>query len=148
MAYKTTIAGLRHKRARLAGEIEAAEHALTKQREAMAALDATLRLFHPAADPEHIATVRPYNRCLNFRHGEMSRYCREALRDAGCPLNTRQVTEYVMRAKGLARDDTALWPRVRHQVNKALTRMTRRGRVRQLASEPEAWWELVGHHVS
>lgn len=66
MEYKTTIAGLRRKRAHLAGEIEAAAQRLAKDRAALAALDATPRLFHPDADPEHIVTIRPPLRCLNF----------------------------------------------------------------------------------
>jgi hypothetical protein len=144
MSYKTTINGLRRKRAHLAGEIEMAARRLAKDRVALAALDATLRLFHPEADPEQIVTIRPALRCLNFRHGEQRRYCLEALRDAGRPLSTRQITEYVMRAKGLARDNTVPWRRVREQVRRVLARMAQRGTVRQIVSEPEAWWELVG----
>lgn len=144
MGYKTTISGLRRKRAHLAGEIEAGAHRLVQDRAALAALDATLRLFHPDANPEQIVTIRPARRCLNFRHGEQRRYCLEALRDAGCPLSTRQITEYVMRAKGLALDDGLPWVRIREQVRRVLMRTAKRGLMRQLVSEPEAWWELVG----
>src|SRR5579862_7208960 len=101
MRYTYAISALRHKRARLAGEIEAAERAIAKQRATLATVDATLRLFHPDADPEHITAIRPIARDMVFRHGERRRLCREAMRDAGTPIPTRMVTEYVMRAKGL-----------------------------------------------
>jgi hypothetical protein len=143
MAHKTTIAGLRRKRAHVAGEIEAMAQRLVKDQQALAALDATLRLVHPDADPEQIVTIRPSLRCLNFRHGEQPRYCLEALRDTGRPLSTRQIADYVMRAKGLARDNLALGRRVREQTRRSLARMLRRGAVRQLLGEPEGWWELV-----
>jgi hypothetical protein len=39
--------------------IEAAERKLDKDRETLALLDATLRLFHPDADPNHITAIRP-----------------------------------------------------------------------------------------
>jgi hypothetical protein len=68
MANKTIIGGLRHKRARLAGEIEAQAQRLAKDREALAALNATLRLFHPDADPEAIVTIRPSLRCVKSNY--------------------------------------------------------------------------------
>ncbi len=141
--YTYAIAALRKRRAYLAGEIERAEEALAKQREALAALDATLRLFHPDADPEAIVAVRATHRCLLFHHGEQRRLCLEALRDAGGPMPTRLVIEYVMRAKNLRLDDRDFRPAIREQVRGALVRMARDGRVRKLVSEPEAWWELT-----
>ncbi len=43
--------GLRRKRARIAGEIEAAERKLIPKREALAQIDALLRLFDPGSNP-------------------------------------------------------------------------------------------------
>ena len=143
MRYTYAISGLRRKRATLAGEIEAAERAIAKQREALVALDATLRLFHPDADPAHIASIRPQVRNVWFRHGERRRFAMEALRDAGAPLPTRLVAEYVMRAKGMDLEDRPLRAAVRKQVHLALLRLAARGTVRKLMSEPEAWWELA-----
>jgi hypothetical protein len=89
--YTYAIAGLRDKRARLAGETEAAERAIAKQREAVAALDATMRLFHPDADPAYITSIHPIGRSYFFRRGKRMRFCVEALRDAGAPLPTPAV---------------------------------------------------------
>jgi hypothetical protein len=144
MRYYYAIAALRHKRARLAGEIEQAERAIAKQRETLATLDATLRLFHPDADPAHITAIRPIARLSLFRHGEQRRLCREALRDAGAPLPTRLVTEYLMRAKGLDPSDRPLRRQMLEHTRLSLMRIEARGGVRKIVVEPEVWWELVG----
>jgi hypothetical protein len=47
MRYTYAISGLRRKRAHLMGEIEQAERETAKLRDQLAAVDATLRLFHP-----------------------------------------------------------------------------------------------------
>ena len=137
------ISALRHKRARLSGEIEAAERALAKQRANLALIDGTLRLFHPDADPEHITPIRPIARCVLFRHGEQSRLVREALLDAGAPISTQLVTEYVMRAKGVDMSDIPFRADIREQVRMALRRLEAKGAVRKITVAPEAWWELV-----
>ena len=56
MAAKHTfvISGLRDKRARLAGKIEAAQRELMKQHETLATLDAVIRMFKPDGNPELI----------------------------------------------------------------------------------------------
>ena len=144
MRYTYAISALRHKRARLAGEIEAAESRLAKQRETLATLDATLRLFHPDAGPSHITSVRPISRGILFRHGEQRRLCREAIRDAGAPIPTRLVCEYVMRAKGLDVGDRPFRAEMLEMVRPALKRMEARALVRKIIVEPEVWWELVG----
>jgi hypothetical protein len=52
------------------------------------------------------------------------------------------VTEYVMRAKGIDREDKAVWAAAREHVRTALLRMVARGTVRRVVAEPEAWWDL------
>ena len=143
MRYTYAISALRHKRARLAGEIEAAERAIAKRRAELAALDGTLRLFHPEADPSHIVSVRPIWRGIYFRQGERPRLCLEALRDAGAPLPTPRIAEYVMRAKGMDVADRPLRGTVLVFMHKALARLVDKGLVRKIVVEPEAWWELV-----
>jgi len=58
------IIALRRKRAHLAGEIEAAQRALMKQRHALSMLDAVLNIFEPATNPELIPPIRPVKRGL------------------------------------------------------------------------------------
>ena len=134
MAQRDTflILGLRRKRARLA-----------PVREALTQVDALIRLFE-GSNPELIPPIRPTPRCLFFRHGEQQRLCVAALREAGRPLPTRKVTDYVMLAKGLPSGNAAVREKVAQQTRTALVRLEKRGKVRRVVCEPEMWWELVG----
>jgi hypothetical protein len=96
------IHALRRKRARLAGEIQAAQAAISRQRDSLATLDAVIRMFEPTSNPEPIAPIRPVSqRQLYFRRGEQLRLCLSALRDAGKPVSARYVAEYAWDAKSL-----------------------------------------------
>ena len=140
MRHTHTISGLRDKRARLAGEIKAAEKALAERRDELAALDTTLLLFHPDTDPAQIPSIRPSMRDLTFRRGEKRRLVLEALRKAGGPLSTRGVTDYVMRLRGI---DPGIRREVQYSMRQGLSGLWRLGMVRKLMSEPEAWWDLA-----
>jgi hypothetical protein len=138
------IHALRRKRARLAGEIDAAQRAIARQREALATLDAVIRMFEPDSNPDLIAPIRPVGRrCLYFRHGEQSKLAVCALREAGKPVAARYVAEFAMAAKGLNPE-----PRVRAMITEsvrgALERLAAKGLVRKLVEWPETWWELAG----
>jgi len=138
------IMGLHRKRARLAGDIRAAERRLAKQREALAQVDAVIRLFQPQSDPELIPPIRPTPRCLFFRHGEQTRLCVDALREARKPLRARAVAEYAILAKGLPTDDWRVMETVRERIRYALARLEKKGVVRRIVDAPETWWELAG----
>lgn len=138
------IMGLHRKRARIAGEIEAAERRLAPKREALAQVDALIRLFDPQTNPELIPAIRPASRrCMFFRHGEMSRLCRDALREAQGPLRARAVAEYALAAKGLEGVEPGVRGLVVEQVRVALYRLAKRGAVQRVVREPEVWWEVV-----
>ena len=143
MADTFVISGLRRKRAHLAGEIEAAQRALAKQRETLATLDAVILLFEPTGNPDLIPAIRPVSRrCLYFRRGEQPRLCLSALREAGKPVSTRYVAEYVMQAKGLDVE-----PRVQAKITEnlrvVLARLAAKGITRKVVVWPDAWWELA-----
>jgi hypothetical protein len=72
------ILALRRKRAHIAGEREAAERRIVPLRATLAQLDAVIRLFEPAGNPEMIPSIRPSRRNLFFRHGEQTRLCVES----------------------------------------------------------------------
>lgn len=96
------IIALRRKRAHLGGEIAQAAKALAKQRGMLATLDAVINLFEPASNPELIPPIRPVSRrCSFFRHGELTRLCLSALREAAKPIPCRYVADYAIGAKGL-----------------------------------------------
>lgn len=137
------IMGLRRKRARLAGEVDATERKLAKQRAELAQVDAVIRLFEPHTNPELIPAIRPTPRGLFFRHGEQVRLCLSALRKAGKPLRAAAVTEYAMLAKGLPVEDRHARAEIAEQIRTALYRLEKRGVVRRIIRAPEAWWELA-----
>jgi hypothetical protein len=136
------IIGLRRKRARLAGEIEALEQKAVPLREALAQIDALLRLFE-GSNPELIPAIRPAPRCLFFRHGEQQRLCLAALREAQGPMKTGAIAEYAILAKGIPTDDWHVRERVTGHIRIALGRLEKRAKVRRVVREPETWWELV-----
>ena len=144
MRYTYAISALRDKRARLSGEIEAAERGIAKNRESLAAIDATLRLFHPAADPSYITPIWPKWRGVYFRNGERTRLCLEALREAGGPTTQPKIAEYVMRAKAMDPADRPLRAVIVNNVGVSLFRLSKAGVVRKIIAEPEVWWELAG----
>jgi len=137
------IMGLRRKRARMAGEIEAGERRLAPIRETLAQVDDLIRLFD-GSNPELIPAIRPTPRCLFFRHGEQQRLCVDALREAQGPRRTRWVADYLTAAKGLPDDNAGVRAATLEQTRTALMRLERRGMVRRVMREPEVWWELVG----
>jgi len=143
MRYTYAISALRDRRARLAGEIEAAERRTAKLRQDMANIDATLRLFHPDADPSHITPIRPKWRGVYFRNGERTRLCLEALRDAGGPLRQGGIAEYVMRAKGMDPADKPLRAVIVNNVGVSLARLAKLGTVRRVIVAPDTWWEVT-----
>jgi hypothetical protein len=117
------ISGLRRKRARLAGEIEAAERRIAPIRETLAKIDAVLLIFQPGADPALIRSIMPMLRCQHFRHGEQTRLCLSAFRQAKGPATTPQVADHAMKAKGLDADDAAFRTQIIEQVRVALARV-------------------------
>ena len=138
------IMGLHRKRSRLAGEIAQAERRLAPLREALAQVDAVLRLFEPAGNPEMIPAIRPTPRCLFFRHGEQQRLCLDALREAKGPMKASQIMVRAVLAKGIPAEDYRVRERVTDHIRIALHRLEKRGKVRRVIREPEVWWELVG----
>ncbi len=137
------IAALRKKRARIAGEIGQAEGRLAKHRETLATLDAVIRMFESAGNPEPIPAIRPLLKCLYFEHGEHARLCYAALREAGKPVMVQWVADYAIAAKGLE-VDARVRARIVRQTYGALTRLARRGKLRKIIDWPDAWWELAG----
>jgi hypothetical protein len=127
MGNSYAVSALRRKRAHIAGEIEAAERALARQRAALANLDAALLLFDTERDPTLIGAVRPTKRGSYFRHSEQMRLCLAALREAPGPLSNREITAHGMRAKGLDPADEPLRVRISDQTRQLLKRLIKKG---------------------
>jgi len=136
---KYALAALKDKRASLAGEIRDLKAKVAKRQAALAHVDETIRVFEPDFDVDSIPTKRPRKRVKLFRHGELGRLILDALRKAGEPLSTPQITSYIIEAQG--HDESArraLAPRVRGN----LAYLHGRGIVEKIGERTGAKWAL------
>jgi hypothetical protein len=101
MSEPHVIGALRNKRAELAGVVVQLERQLSRQRADLTHLDATLRLFDPTIRLSEIRPRRRYARNTWFRHGECLRLIYDALREAGQPVTTRDLSERIMQIKAI-----------------------------------------------
>src|ERR1700733_4734167 len=106
MADPLSISILRKKREQVIKAISGYERALKEAQADLAHITATLRLFEVATDTTDFPPYVDLNRV--FRRGETTAICRAAIEKEG-PLDTRQLTERVMKAKGLDTADGVLW---------------------------------------
>jgi hypothetical protein len=94
------VAALKERRAAIAGEITSLESRLRYLRQMVEHVDASLRLFSPTLDPDAIPAKKPYRRVKLFNAGELNRLILNALRKAGKPLSTAEVTAAVVQELG------------------------------------------------
>lgn len=99
------ISALRDKRAELSGQIQALEAKIGQHRAYLLHLDATMRLFDPACEPEAILPRRPATRNEWFGQGECARLICDVLRDAPAPVATTAITRRLMERKGIPLGD-------------------------------------------
>jgi hypothetical protein len=103
MAESHVVSALANKRAEIAGMIARAQQQLGQFRADLVHLDATIRLFAPAMEPETIPPKRIRQSDLWFEPGGLSRRVLDALRRAGAPMRScanRQRSPPMMGATG------------------------------------------------
>ena len=105
MADPHSISILRRKRDDIRDAIARYEMKLREAQADLAHVQATLRLFEASGEPKDFPAYIDLNRVL--RRGETTALCFAALAKEG-PLDTRQLTERVMRAKGLDAADKVI----------------------------------------
>lgn len=98
------VSALRQKRAEVGGQVHDLEKKLSRLRATLAAIDTTLRVFSPDADPDTILPKRAYRRTRYFAKGELHRHCLDMLRNAKAPLAASDMAKAAMNAKGLEPD--------------------------------------------
>lgn len=96
---------LRRKRNEIRDTIAAYEMKLKQAQADLAHVQAALRLFEATGRPEDFPPYIDLNRVL--RRGETTQLCLAALAEEG-PLDTRELAERVMKAKGLDYGDKVL----------------------------------------
>ena len=85
---------------------------------------AALRLFEASGRPEDFPAYVDLNRV--FRRGETTAFCIATLRAEG-PLDTRQLTERIMNAKGLNSSDKVLAQAISLRIVQTLRVRAKRG---------------------
>lgn len=138
------VTGLIAKRAELAGRIE---HLQAQVRQATVELDhieASIRIFQPGIDIETLGT-RPVPAIHHAFKGETTRVVLETIRKAGRPIDTTTVTEAVMKARGLDRQDAAMFRLMSKRVGACLRHWEReRGAIKSMAGPGQVKLWMVG----
>lgn len=102
MAETHVVSGLTAKRSELAGLLEHHQNEIQRLSADLGHIDATLKLFDPKIDLRTIRTKNYQDRSGRFRPGEAHRAILDTLRVAGQPLSSREMTERIIAARGLA----------------------------------------------
>jgi hypothetical protein len=127
MAESHVVSALANKRAEIAGMIARAQQQLGQFRADLVHLDATIRLFAPAMEPETIPPKRIRQSDLRFEAGGLSRRVLDALRRAGAPIRAPDLVRAVMIDTGLDPADRASFVRIQWKVTDTLSRLDKRG---------------------
>lgn len=126
MAEALSISILRKKREQVIKTITAYETKLKEAQADLAHITATLRLFEVAEDTTDFPPYVDLNRV--FRRGETTSICKAAIEKEGA-LDTRQLTERVMKAKGLDTADRVLWNTIALRVVQTMRCHAMKGRM-------------------
>lgn len=105
MGEPIAVLALRRRRDQISGVIAEYERKIREAQHDLVHVVASLRLFELTGDPSDFPPYIDLNRLL--RRGETTRLCLAALAAEG-PLDTRELAQRVMRAKGLNPDDKVL----------------------------------------
>ena len=139
------VTGLIAKRAEIAGEIENMQAQLKAKVIELDHVEACIRIFKPDIDVEEIAPRKVPTAHHAFR-GEVSRIILEALRTTTLPLSTGDLTERVMRERGLDVSDASLKRTMSRRVGACLNHWRRvRGIVKSMPGPgQQLLWEIGG----
>jgi hypothetical protein len=105
MGEPIAILALRRRRDHISGVIAEYERKIKEAQHDLIHIVASLRLFELTGDPSEFPPYIDLNRLL--RRGETTKICLAALTAEG-PLDTRELTQRVMRAKGVNAGDKVL----------------------------------------
>ena len=138
------VSALKDKRIKLATHIEGLQAQLRQSVTDLDHIEAALRLFDPEVDIGELGP-RKVPQVLTDTRGDTGRVILDTLRTAMRPLSTNQVTEAVMKARGLDTNDKGLCRLMSKRTFANLKHWHRkRGMVRPMPGPgQEFMWELV-----
>ena len=125
MADPHILTTLRSKRDDIQAAIEAYEAKIEAAKRDLSAVNAVLRLYELDGERREFPAYVDLGRL--WKRGEISAICRQALEQEG-PLDTRELAERVIRAKGLDEDDKVLRQTVTFRIVQVLSIAAKRGR--------------------
>jgi hypothetical protein len=138
-----TVNALRNMRARLTGEIQMHNREIGRLRAELIHLDATLRLFDPATDPEIIPALRLLPRRADyFGRGELTQRVYDAFRENGT-VSAKELAEQAMAEKNVPDDDRALRKEFRDRFQGILHNLRRKRTVEKIGHGPGVRWKLA-----
>lgn len=130
------------KRAEIAGHIHDLERRLVQHRADLAHIDAAITLFDESVAVDAIEPRRPVQKSRYFGMGELSRCCREALRDATGPISASDIAIKALTERKLNTADPRLGSDFVLRVARALGQMKKKGEVQQIGSGKGSRWTL------
>ena len=142
MSEANVVRALREKRREVSAYIHDLEKKVRHQRASLAHIDATIRLLSPG-DPDAPPSRRGYRRSRYFSAGEITRRCRELLRDADAPMPAVAIAEALIAAKGLPTGDATLLRHVTDGVLIVMRTLAKRGGVVKSGISRDAKWALA-----
>jgi hypothetical protein len=104
MAELHVISALRAKHAELAGELRQTEQRAAQLRSDLEAIDRSIVIFDPTAQPQNIPAKTRRQSTSTFRHGEFARNVRDLLRQAGAPLSLSEIADRIATKHNLNMD--------------------------------------------
>jgi hypothetical protein len=104
MAESLVVSGLVSKRAEVAGKIASYQTEIAQLQGSLAHLDGSIKLFSPEYDLLTIKAKRTNKRNQYFTRGEAQRMTLDLLREAGRPLSSREITDQLLKRKGIEAD--------------------------------------------
>jgi hypothetical protein len=142
MAESLVVSGLVSKRAEVAGQIAAYKTEITKLQSALLHLDGSIKLFAPEYDLRTVKAKRTNTRNQYFKQGEAQRMTLDVMREEAAPLNSREITDRLLKRKGIESDAT-LVARIQKNVLAVLHRQDGRLVKRVVGGEPGAMQWMV-----
>jgi hypothetical protein len=127
MAESSTVVTLRAKRKEILRAIADYEALIKKLQFDLVHINSTLSLFE--TDEARAEIRMPVMTARLFRYGEMFAMCREALSNAPNGLDTRELAEIIMKAKGMNPDDRILRKAVTMSIVNILSSRAKRGQI-------------------
>jgi hypothetical protein len=143
MSTSIIINALTTKAAEIRGQIAVLEGRISQQRADLGHVMATLRMFDPSAAQPIKAKHPARPRATFFAAGEISKRCRDALREATEPVSADEIATKAMGDKGLDAADQATRSDMARRLMWALHRLESAGQARKVGTGVGARWALT-----